>query len=140
MGCAHWPGPWPTETATPRIKPPRGPWGRSLLHHPVTPHTPPRNSRIFRAVALPWHAAVPTWQNHIKTHGERAEVEELATWLRSLGEHAEVSVAGPDRFGVYDVKVSGPIDVADDAEAAISRWDQEHPGLIVPPEDWLPDD
>lgn len=78
------------------------------------------------------------WQTQYKTHGEPADIEQLATWLQSAG--FEVIVEGPDQFGVYDVKGRGPVECLDDANLAVSRWNHEHPGLMKSPDDWNPDD
>jgi hypothetical protein len=78
------------------------------------------------------------YKMQFKTHGEPAEIEQLAAWLQSTG--LEATVEGPDRFGVYDVTARGAVECAEDADAAVSRWNQEHPGLMKSPDDWNPDD
>jgi hypothetical protein len=78
--------------------------------------------------------SVPTWTTQLKVRAERAEVDQLVIWIAVAG----TTVSGPNEAGIYDVTVEAPVEQADDINDAISHWSAEHPGAIIPPDDWLP--
>jgi hypothetical protein len=81
---------------------------------------------------------VSVWTIEMKVRAEPAEVEQLVGWLR-VSDEVKVTVSEPNEAGMHHIKVEPPIAWTDDIEAATSNWDLDHPGAILPPDDWMPD-